>query len=110
MSTRANLIENVITGEYGSAIFLVLVDENTDPMDISMYTGWQVILRSPDQLKTLTYTATLVSDGTDGKLYFTPAAATDIDRAGKWKGMIKLTATTLVTKSEIFDMIVIDSL
>jgi len=110
MSTKANLIENVIVGEYGYPVFLALVDENTDPISLAGYDTIQVVLRSPDKLKTITSTATLYSDGKDGKLYFTPGS-TDIDRAGTWKCMIKMIATGVsVAKSEIFDMVVIDSL
>jgi hypothetical protein len=103
-SKRANLIEHVIVGEYGYPVFLHLVDENNDDVNILSYDILQVVLRTPDDLKTVTYTATLFSDGTDGKLYFTPTS-TDIDRAGTWKGMVKLTDTGVsITKSQPFDM------
>lgn len=109
-SAKANLIENVIVGEYGYPVFLHLVDENNDDQDIRAYDTFQVILRSPDDLKTVTYTATLFSDGSDGKLYFTPASG-DIDRSGTWHGMVKLTDTGVaVAKSQLIDMEVINTL
>jgi hypothetical protein len=109
-TTKANLIENVIVGEYGYPVFLHLVDELNASIDISAYDTFQVLLRTPDDLKLVTYSATLFSDGTDGKLYFTPAA-TDIDRSGTWHGMVKLTDTgTAVAKSQPFDMKVTNTL
>jgi hypothetical protein len=109
-SKKANLIENVIVGEYGYPVFLHLVDENNDDVNLTSYDILQVLLRTPDDLKTVTYTATLFSDGTDGKIYFTPAT-TDLDRAGTWKGMVKLTDTGVnVTKSQPFDMEVLSTL
>jgi len=109
-NSRANLIENVIVGEYGYPVFLHLVDEDNESMNISVYDTFQVMLRTPDDLKLVTYTATLFSDGTDGKLYFTPASG-DIDRSGTWKGMVKLTDTGVaVAKSQPIDMKVVNSL
>jgi len=102
---KANLIENVIVGEYGYPVFLHLIDENSDNVDISIYDSYSVILRSPDDLKTVTLTGTLFSDGTDGKLYFTLTSG-DIDREGTWKGMVKLTdnSPSAVAKSHVFDI------
>ena len=65
MSTKANLIEHVIVGEYGYPVYLRLIDEKSVDVPINGYDTFQVILRSPDKLKTVTYTATLYSDGTD---------------------------------------------
>jgi len=106
---KLNLIENIIVGEYGAPVFLQLVDGKSDPIDISSYTTREVLLRSPDSLKTITYTAPLFFTGEDGKIYFTPASG-DIDREGEWTGMIRLTATGIVTKSEHIRMIVQNTL
>lgn len=109
-SKKANLVENVIVGEYGYPVFLHMVDENNDDVDITSYDVLQVMLRSPDDLKTVTYTASLFSDGTDGKIYFTPTE-TDLDRAGTWHGMIKLTDTGVsISKSQPFEMEVLYTL
>lgn len=109
-STKSNLIENVIVGEYGYQVFLHLVDELNDSQDITVYDTFQILLRSPDDLKLVTYTATLFSDGRDGKLYFIPQSG-DIDRAGVWHGMVKLTDTgAAITKSQMFDFVVSSTL
>ncbi len=103
-SRRANLIENVIVGEYGYPVFLHVVDEDNDNVDLRMYDTIQVLIRTPDDLKTVTYTASLFSNGADGKIYFIMANG-DIDRPGTWHGMIKFTDTNVaVTKSQPFDM------
>lgn len=104
--TKANLVENVVVGEYGYPIYLWLVDEDNIDVDISSYNTIQVLLRSPDDLKLVTYTASLFSDGTDGRLTFTPASG-DLDRPGVWSGIVKLTVTsTSVTKSQPFELVI----
>jgi hypothetical protein len=104
MTTKVNIIENVVVGEYGDPIFLALVDELNEPVDVSSYDTITVLLRSPDSLRTVTITAELFSDGTDGKIVFYPGQ-TDIDRAGKWTGMVKLVNTgTSIAKSKAITM------
>lgn len=109
MSTKANLIEHVAVGEYGYPLYLQVIDANSDPIDISLYSAYYVILRSPDSLKTITYTATLVGGGTDGRLSFIFANG-DIDRPGVWNGIIKMTAESALVKSELFEMVVLSAL
>lgn len=86
-----NKITGITEGQFGDTIQLQVVDKNGQPVDISAYTGTKTVtLRDPFTLKSLSYTATFVTDGTDGQFQFTPAAATEINRAGKWEGQLKL--------------------
>lgn len=86
-----NKIKGITVGQFGDTIQLQVVDKNGQAVDISAYTGTKTVtLRDTFTLKTLSYTATFVTDGTDGEFQFTPTAATEIDRAGKWEGQLKL--------------------
>ena len=105
----ANQITGFNVGQYGEAIPLTVVDINGNAINISSYTGAQVVLRSPDYLKTVTYTAYYTNGGTDGNLYFTPQTG-DIDRRGDWLGQLVLTATGLISKTVEFTLTVGDSL
>lgn len=109
MSTKANLIEHVAVGEFGYPVYLQVIDANSDPIDISIYTDYFVRVRTPDSLKTIQYDATLVGGGTDGRLSFTFADG-DIDRPGVWNGIIRMTAATAEVKSELFEMVVLSAL
>jgi hypothetical protein len=100
MSTPlVNTITGVVVGEYGSPLIEQLVDADGVLTDISSYNGTKTLyFRSPDSLKTVTATATFLSDGTDGKVTWSFANG-DIDRPGKWTGQIVLNKTGVVAKS-----------
>jgi len=107
----ANKVENITTFSYGQSIILTLKDP--DPphgaQDISSYTTRTVVVRSPDQSKTVTATASFVTDGTEGKISFFFADG-DIDRHGKWSGQVKLEKTSVELRSSLFEMIVAEGL
>lgn len=103
-----NKVTGITVGQFGDTIQLVVVDVNGQPVDISAYTGTKTVaLRDTFTLKTVTYTATFVTDGTDGQFQFTPAAATEIDRAGKWEGQLKLLiGSTVAAYTVVFEVTV----
>lgn len=102
--TEMNKIKGLVVGQYGEGVSLTVVDKNGNAIDISAYTsGITVYLRDPQSLKTLTYTGSFVTDGTDGKVLFTPASG-DIDRAGRWEGQIKLDKTSASALTRVFDV------
>jgi hypothetical protein len=71
-------------GDIGTAIRLTITKQSDGTvLDISTASTKQIILRSPAG-KVKTFTATLVTDGTDGKMEYITAAAADLDEAGKW--------------------------
>lgn len=101
---QLNKIEGIVTGQYGEAIQLQVVDDDGNAVDISSYTTSKVVtLRDPFTLKTLSLAATFVTTGTDGKIQFTPAAG-NIDRPGTWEGQVKLEAASAVALTRIFDV------
>ena len=112
MSSIANYIDKIFVGQFGEAITITIVDSDGVAVDISGYDGTkQVIVRSPDAQKTVTWTASFGTDGTNGVITVTPATG-EIDRKGIWKGQCKFqnAGATLVAYSKIFDMVVEKSL
>lgn len=105
MATETNKLEGLFVGEFGDIITITLVDDDNVAVDISSYTGTITVKAiSPDELKTVSWTGAFSTDGTDGKVKFTPADG-DIDREGDWKAQVKLTiSTTNVAKSYVFTM------
>lgn len=102
-NAELNKIKGLVVGQFGESVSLTVVDKNGSAVDISSYTtSLQVVLRDPLTLKTLTYSdASFYSDGTDGKVVFTPASG-DIDRSGEWEGQIKLEKSTGVALTRVF--------
>ncbi len=110
MSTILNQISGLVVGQYGEGIILTIADDNAVPVDISTYTGLkELILRSPDELKTLTYSISFNTDGTDGKIVFVPLIG-DIDRPGVWHGQIILVSATAKIPTQIFTVKVSEAL
>jgi hypothetical protein len=107
-----NKITGVVVGQFGEAIQLTVVDNNGIAINVSSYTGTKnLYIRPPDALKTVTYTWSFVSDGTNGQIQFTPAASTEIDRPGTWKGQaVFKIGSSVVAKTVLFDMIVEEAL
>lgn len=102
--TQLNVIEGIVQGQYGEAITLQVVDDDGNGIDISGYTTSKAVtLRDPASMKTLSYSASFSTDGTDGKVYFTPAAG-GIDREGVWEGQIKLEAASALRFTVVFSV------
>lgn len=104
-----NKITDLAVGMYGTPIYIKLVDDNELPIDLSTYTSISVVVRTPDELKTVNLSATLYSMGMDGILYVTPSTG-DLDRAGKWTGQIVMQTASSLLKSDVFTMLVERSL
>lgn len=99
-----NKIKGLVVGQYGESVSLTVVDKNGSVVDISTYTsGITVSLRDPKSLKTVAFTGTFVTDGTDGKVRFTPASG-DLDRPGTWEGQITLTKASTVARTRVFSV------
>lgn len=89
-----NRIRGVVVGQYGEALQFTIVDKDGNAVDISAYNQTKTAtLRDQFTLKTLSYTATFVTDGTNGQIQFTPASG-DIDRPGDWELQFTLTSIT----------------
>lgn len=101
-----NVITGMVVGQYGEAVQLTIADDDGNAADISTYTSSiTVTLRDPKALKTLSYTATFVTNGTNGQIQFTPASG-DIDRPGTWEGQVKLAHATGAALTKVFEVVV----
>lgn len=81
----------IVESDYGGIIELTVTDAGT-AVDISSYTTRQFKFLTPSgTLKTKT--ATLKTDGTDGKLQYTLASG-DIDAPGAWYVQVYLASAT----------------
>jgi len=67
-------------GDTGTKLELTVYDENNAVLDLSGATTRQITIAKPDG-SVITRSATLSSDGTDGKMYIT-SASTDFDMPG----------------------------
>lgn len=100
----ANLLEGLAVGDYGSLITITFKDADGNVQDISSYTTSQIVyVQSPDGRKLVTCTGSFVTDGSDGQLKFAFANG-DLDRDGTWKAVAKLTSSTAVKRSQIFEI------
>lgn len=63
------------TGDVGSIIRVLFLDENGVALDVSGATTLEIFLRDP-ALATTTHAATFTTDGTDGLIQFTTIAGT----------------------------------
>lgn len=72
---------DIFIGDIGT-IFRATVKDNGVARDISSATLRQLIFQKPDET-TVTKTATLTTDGTDGKMQYT-TILNDLDQAGRW--------------------------
>jgi hypothetical protein len=108
---QINLVTGVTVGEYGTAITLTVVDSVGTAVDVSTYTtAITITARDPYALKTLTFTGSFVTTGTDGKIKFTPTSNNTFDRYGTWEGQVKLASATVVSKTVPFKIVVEQSL
>lgn len=103
-------IANVVVGNFGTKIVLTMVDGDGTVVDVSSYTGTlTVTFTKPDSAGTQAFTLTFNTDGTDGKLKFTPASG-EIDTKGEWNGTVELkVGATVVARSAPFIMGVLKS-
>jgi len=103
---ETGVIRGLVVGQYGDPILWTVCDSDGVAVDISGYSSSQVVnLRSPDNLKTVSFTAAFQSTGSDGKITFTPVDG-NIDRPGNWTGQIVLTGASKVLKTAKFTVVV----
>ena len=69
-------------GDVGTTLVGTVLDDGS-AVDISSASVLQMIIKKPDQT-TLTKTASLNTDGTDGKMKYV-TVTDDIDQVGNWK-------------------------
>lgn len=97
-------LNGVVVGEYGKTITLTMKDSSGNVQDISTYTSTKnVTAKPPSGYKTVTATASFLTDGSDGKINFSFADG-DIDQAGLWECTVTLEKTGARVRSEMFTM------
>ncbi len=74
---------NPHVGDVGTAFQATVYDRGA-VVDLSGYSTLEIIFRAPDGTVT-TQTATLVTNGTDGKMQYVTQAVDDLDQAGPWR-------------------------
>ncbi len=86
-------VELLHVGDAGTAVVVQVVEEDSDgvlqPTDISTATTKQIKLKNPSTGVTLTKTATLKTDGLDGRMKFNSLAA-DFLNGGPWPIQIRI--------------------
>lgn len=102
--TTMNIITGVVVGQFGTAITLEVVDDEGNVVDLSSFTGITVKTRSPDARTTLSFTGSLVGDGTSGQFSFTPASGNTFDRDGTWEGQVQFSASGVLVLTVIFKL------
>ena len=80
-------LEGLAKGYYGRPI-VVEVQEDGSGIDVSEFTTRTVVLRAPSGV-IKEKVAAFESDGTDGRLVFTPVAG-DFDEVGEWLLQVQL--------------------
>lgn len=81
-------LEGLARGYYGRVV-VVEVQEDGAGVDVSEFTTLMVVLRPPSGT-VKEKTAAFESDGTDGRLIFTPVSD-DFDEVGEWLLQVQLT-------------------
>jgi hypothetical protein len=76
-------------GDIGTIIELTVLDQDEIVFPLNTATTLEIIIKSPGGVTT-TKTATLSTDGLDGKMRCS-LSSTDIDSAGNWKFQARVT-------------------
>jgi len=89
-------------GDIGTKFIITILDEDK-PVDISAAALKEIIFQKPDNTN-MTKTASLQTDGTDGKMFWMTTLITDLDQEGQWKiqGKISIGGGTWKTQVGVF--------
>lgn len=102
-------LEGINVGEYGIAIELTAKDkDDASVLDISAYNTLTVIMQAPGG-DSVERTGSFVTDGTDGKVEFTPQSG-DFSEEGEYKYQLVLGVNNIVVKSLVEEFYVEESL
>lgn len=71
-------------GDIGTVITLTIVDQDGTAVDVSTATTKEIHLQPPSG-DAVQKTASFTTDGSDGKIYYTTASASDLNVAGTWE-------------------------
>lgn len=84
-------------------VITITIKDGTNPVDISSATQLKIRFKKPDRTLSSEKDATLVNDGTDGKMKYT-SIADDFDQSGNWtiQGYVKLNTGEWSSSTEKF--------
>jgi len=86
-------------------------DGTRSARDISGQTALKIFAKAPVSRTVQTWTASLTSDGTDGKMEYVTTATSDLNESGVWKIQGNVTeGASPIYDTEIGDLRVIDNL
>ena len=97
-------LKGLVVGEFGKAQSVILKDYEGAVQNISTYTGFTVVCRSPEGTNTISATGALLTDGTDGGVEWSFTSDVVLDRPGTWEGQIVMTKTGYEVKSNVFEI------
>lgn len=86
-------------GDVGTRFIFTIVDCDGTVVDVSAVSNVTINFKKPDETL-LSVVGTLLTDGTDGKVYYDTIAG-DINQAGYWKVQGKVTFPTGTFYSDI---------
>ncbi len=99
------LLKGLVQGEWGKVNSVTLKDFDGVVQDVSGYTGTKtIVVVSPDSKKTITCTASFLTDGSDGICIWSFSSGSPLDRAGLWSGEIELNCSSALSKSYPFNI------
>lgn len=81
-------MSDIHVGDIGTAFVVTIKDESNNIVDISSASSKTISFRKPDKT-TLSKTASLTTNGTDGKMQVVTASG-DLSVKGRWIGQAKV--------------------
>lgn len=92
-------------GDIGTAFIGTVKDAGGNIIDLSGASTLTITFEKPDA-STTAKTGSLVTDGTDGKMQYATAAASDLDQSGQWRwqGRVVLAGGTWHTDIHVFEV------
>ena len=102
--TTSPLLRGLVVGEYGKVNSITLKNFSGAAENVSIYTGNKyVVFRSPDKRKSITCTASFLTDGSDGIVTWSFGSGDPLDRDGIWEAQAELNCSSSLAKSYPFD-------
>jgi len=86
--------------DYGWRINITIKDQDGAIKDLSSCSSVQILLSRPNNSATISKTASFVSDGSDGQIYYI-FDYEDIDMSGTWQLQVQLNFPNAVLRSNI---------
>jgi len=99
------MLKGIVVGTWGVVNSVTLKDFDGVVQDVSGYTGTKTaVFVSPDSKKTITCTASFLTDGSDGVCTFSFSSGSPLDRSGIWESQIELNCSSALAKTYIFQL------